>query len=57
MRVRRLLLPAADQRFHLVLNFLQAKSERDQRLGGDAFPFTNQTEQNMLCSDIVMAQI
>ncbi|MNC12095.1 hypothetical protein D3C75_598080 [compost metagenome] len=54
--IGRLLLPAANQGFHFVLNLLQAQTQGDQRLGGDAFPFLNQSQQNMLCTDIVVPQ-
>ena len=51
-----LLLSPADQGFNFVLDFLQAKSEPDQSLGGNAFAFANEAKQHVLRADIVMSK-
>ncbi|MNW48685.1 hypothetical protein D3C74_260610 [compost metagenome] len=54
--IGRLFLSTADQRFHFVLYFLESQTQSDQRLGGNAFTFTDQSEQHMFRPDIVMSQ-
>ncbi|MNP34287.1 hypothetical protein D3C76_1275660 [compost metagenome] len=54
--VGRLLLATANQRFYFILNFFQSESQADQCFGCDAFAFTNEAEQNMLSTDVIMTE-
>ncbi len=54
--VGRLFLSSADQRLHFVLDFLQTQTQSNQCLGGNAVSLTNQSEQNMFCTNVVMSQ-
>jgi hypothetical protein len=52
----RCLLALADDLLDLLAHTFQRDAERLERLGGDAFAFMNQTEQDVLSADVVVVE-